>query len=274
MGRVGECPADIFEMMAMADFNPMTLSGRRILVTGASSGIGRACAQCAARLGASVILVGRRAQALEETRAVCDGNNTAASVVVGDLADAAFVRALPEMILSSGGPIDGFVHAAGNGPAIPIGVVSEKLLDESMKVNYYAFMLLMQAFSKRRFTNPGFSAVAVSSISASVGWAGGSLYSGSKGALSAAVRSLAVELAPKGMRVNAVCPGYVKTPLFDSVAGAGLSGPEGTARLLAKQPLGLGRPDQVATAVCFLLGEAASLITGVNLPVDGGFVVQ
>ena len=83
-----------------------------------------------------------------------------------------------------------------------------------------------------------------------------------------------MELAPKGTRVNAVCPGYVKTPLFDSVAGSGMSGDEGRSRLLAKQPLGLGRPEQIASAVCFLLSEAASLITGVNLPVDGGFSAQ
>ena len=256
------------------DFNPMRLDGKRILVTGASSGIGRACAIYAARLGATVILTGRRLQALEETRAACAIDAPSPVVLAGDLADASFAGSLPEAILSAAGPLDGFVHAAGNGPAIPIGVASARLLDESMKVNYSAFMLLMQAFSKRKFVNPRFSAVAVSSISAEVGWAGGALYSGSKGALSAAVRSLAIELAPKGTRVNAVCPGYVKTPLFDSVAGSGMSGDEGNARLLARQPLGLGQPEQIAGAVCFLLSEAASLITGVNLPVDGGFSAQ
>lgn len=256
------------------DFNPMRLDGKRILVTGASSGIGQACAIYAARLGATVILTGRRLQALEETRAACAIDALRPVVLAGDLADASFAGSLPEAILSAVGPLDGFVHAAGNGPAIPIGVASARLLDESMKVNYCAFMLLMQAFSKRKFATAGFSAVAVSSISAEVGWAGGSLYSGSKGALSAAVRSLAMELAPKGTRVNAVCPGYVKTPLFDSVAGSGMSGDEGRSRLLAKQPLGLGRPEQIASAVCFLLSEAASLITGVNLPVDGGFSAQ
>ena len=255
-------------------YNPMSLEGRRILVTGASSGIGRACAVCAAKLGASVVLTGRRLAALEETREMIGDDAVAPVVLAGDLAEAEFVRALPQRILDAGGPLDGFVHAAGIGPAMPLGVVAENLIDASMKVNYTAFLLLMKAFAKKTFANAGFSAVAVSSVSAEIGWAGGSVYAGSKGALSAAVRALAVELAPKGLRVNAVCPGYVKTPFFDGVAGAGLSGPDGVARLVAKQPLGLGEPEQVATAVCFLLSAAASLMTGVNLPVDGGFLAQ
>lgn len=255
-------------------FNPMSLEGRRILVTGASSGIGRACAVCASKLGASVVLTGRRSAALEETRTLLAGNVERHAVLVGDLASSDFVAALPERILETGGPLDGFVHAAGVGPAMPLGVVAENLIDASLKVNYTAFLLLMKTFAKKKFANAGFSAVAVSSVSAEIGWAGGSVYAGSKGALSAVVRALAIELAPKGLRVNAVCPGYVKTPFFDGVAGAGLSGADGVARLVAKQPLGLGQPEQVATAVCFLLSSAASLMTGVNLPVDGGFLAQ
>ena len=255
-------------------YNPMSLEGRRILVTGASSGIGRACAVCAARLGASVVLTGRRLAALEETRALLEGEAARHLVFVGDLADADFAAALPQKVLETAGPIDGFVHAAGVGPAMPLGVVAENLIDASLKVNYTAFLLLMKGFARKGFSNAGFSAVAVSSVSAEIGWAGGSVYAGSKGAVSATVRALAVELAPKGIRVNAVCPGYVKTPFFDRVAGAGLGGPDGVARLVAKQPLGLGQPEQVATAACFLLSSASSLMTGVNLPVDGGFLAQ
>lgn len=258
----------------MASYNPMNLCDRRVLVTGASSGIGRACAVCAARLGASVILTGRRLDALEETRTMLEGDGARHFVFAGDLSDSDFVQALPRQILEAAGPLDGFVHAAGIGPAMPISVVAESLIEASLKVNYKAFLLLMKAFSGKAFVNRGFSSVAVSSVSAEIGWAGGSVYAGSKGALSAAVRALAIELAPKGMRVNAVCPGYVKTPFFDRVAGAGLDGPDGVARLVAQQPLGLGEPDQVASAVCFLLSEAASLITGVNLPVDGGFLAK
>ena len=107
----------------------MSLAGRRILVTGASSGIGRACAVYAAKLGASVVLTGRRADALEETRALMTDAAMEPVVFAGDLADASFVQDLPQRVLASGGPLDGFVHAAGIGPAIPIGVVAENLND-------------------------------------------------------------------------------------------------------------------------------------------------
>ena len=250
----------------------MRLDGKRVLVTGASSGIGRACALCAARLGATVVLTGRRAAALEETRAQLP-EPSVHRVIPGDLAAAAFVSELPGLATADG-PLDGFVHAAGVCAAMPIGVVGETQLAASLQVNYSAFMLLMKQFSKKKFANQGFSAVAVSSVSAAAGWPGGALYAGSKGALSAAVRALALELAPKGMRVNAVCPSHIRTPLLAALAGSPLSEPSVLASLAAKQPLGLGEPEQVATAVCFLLGGAASFITGVNLPVDGGYLAE
>ena len=112
----------------------------------------------------------------------------------------------------------------------------------------------------------------MSSVSSTAGWAGGSLYAGSKGALDAAVRALAVELAPRRIRVNSVCPSHVRTPLFESLT----SGMDEAARraLIARQPLGLGEPEQVASAICFLISDAASFITGVSLPVDGGYLAQ
>lgn len=244
------------------------LTDKRILVTGASSGIGRACAVCAAELGAWVVLTGRREDALRDTLAqMPDGDRHL--VLAGDIGEPSFVRSL----LDSAAKLDGLVHAAGICPAIPVGVMDSLAIADSMRVNYFAFMELMRLCSKRKYTNDGFSAVAVSSVSAEVGWSGGALYSGSKGALSAAVRALALELAPKGIRVNAVCPSNIKTPMFDSLAGD-MNDEAGIAALKAKQPLGIGIPKQVAMPVCFLLSSAASFITGVNLPVDGGYLAQ
>ncbi|MBQ3288248.1 MAG: SDR family oxidoreductase [Kiritimatiellae bacterium] len=250
--------------------NPMSLVGRRVLVTGASSGIGRATAVLAAALGADVVLTGRRSEELERTRGLM-ARPDAHMAVAGDLKDAAFVDELAASAVD-GGRLDGFVHAAGACTVVPVGVVSPAVLADSMSVGYGAFMLLMRRLTRKGSSNDGFSAVAVSSVSAEAGWPGGAPYAGSKGAVNAAVRALAVELAPRRIRVNAVCPSHIRTPLFESLtAGAGESA---KAALAARQPLGLGDPEQVASAICFLLSGAASFVTGVCLPVDGGYLAQ
>lgn len=248
--------------------NPFDLSGKRILVTGASSGIGRACAILAAELGASVVLTGRRRDALDETwrRMV---NASLHTIIEGDIASSEFIDCLTK----GAGRLDGLVHAAGVAVMSPIGMTVKAQVDSVMAVNYYAFLVLMKYYAKAKYRNDGFSAVAVSSVSALAGWGGGVAYCGSKGALSSSVRALAMELAPKRMRVNAVCPSNIKTPLYD-VGAAAVNDKNSLSELLEKQPLGLGMPEQVAAPVCFLLSDAASFITGVNIPVDGGYLAH
>lgn len=248
--------------------NPFTLASRRILITGASSGIGRACAVLAAQLGADVVLTARRESELEATRRLMERSDVH-SAIVGDLADAGFVREL----VAKAGPCDGLVHAAGVSTIAPAGTISSDALTKAGRVNCGTFVDLMNLFAKKSNRRGAmFSAVAVSSVSAAAGWAGGTVYCATKGAVSAAVRALAVELAPQGVRVNAVCPSGIKTPLYDAQAKMN---PEAAARhVAATQPLGLGTPEQVAAPVCFLLSDAASFITGANIPVDGGFLAR
>ena len=246
---------------------PFSLTGKRVLVTGASSGIGRACAICASQLGASVLMTGRRQSALEETLAQCAGEGHL--IVAGDITSAEFVKELVE----KSGKLDGLVHAAGIAPMCPVGMLTSDSVEPAMRTNYYSFLELMKYCSKIKYRNDKFSVVAISSVSADVGWGGGSVYCGSKGALSASVRALAVELAPKGIRINAVCPSNIRTPLYEQ--GASDMNDEASLReLLKRQPLGLGEPEQVAWPVCFLLSDAAVFITGVSLPVDGGYLAQ
>ena len=248
--------------------NLVDLSGKRILVTGASSGIGRACAILISQLGGSVVLTGRRAEALDETLRQME-NQERHLIHPCDICDSA---AVAELVKASG-KIDGLVHAAGIGPMCPIGFIDEEHVQSVMKTNYFAFLELMKHYSKARNRSDRLSVVAVSSVSALVGWGGGAIYCGSKGAVSASVRALALELAAKGIRVNAVCPSNIKTPLYESGA-ADVNDEAGLEALKAKQPLGLGKPEQVASAVAFLLSDASSFITGVNLPVDGGYLAQ
>ena len=243
------------------------LKNKRVLVTGASSGIGRACAVMAAAQGATVVLTGRRQDALEETFRLLQGEGHL--IFSGDIADKVFVRQLVE----TSGKIDGLVHAAGVAPMCPVGMITDDHVDFVMRTNYYAFLELMKYYARKKFRNEKLSVVAISSVSAISGWAGGTGYCGSKGALSASIRAMALELALKGIRVNAVCPSNIKTPLYEAGA-TDLNTEESLKALIAKQPLGLGEPEQVAGPVCFLLSDAASFITGVNLPVDGGYTAQ
>ena len=246
--------------------NPFSLEGKRILVTGASSGIGRACAIQASELGATVLVTGRREQALADTLSHCHGDGHAS--FGGDITDSVFIGALADRF----GKIDGLVHAAGVGEMCPVGQMTREHIESVLRPNYVAFLELMQCYSKRKYRNDNLSVVAISSISALAGWGGIVAYSGSKGAVSSCVRALAMELAPRGIRVNAVCPSNIRTPMYDAVAEANTE--ESERKIIAKQPLGLGLPNQVACPVCFLLSDAASFITGVNLPVDGGYLAQ
>lgn len=198
--------------------NEEDLMGKRILITGASSGIGRAVALAAAARGADCVLVARRADELEKTRAAM-ARPDAHTVQPFDLAATDGIAAWFAELVAVGGPFAGLVHAAGVCPVMPVTRLDPAVLRSTTALNYYAFLALMSAFAKRgAFTPAGAAAVAVSSVSAAEGWSGGSVYCGSKGALSAACRALAVELAPKKIRVSVVEPRHVATPMFDACA--------------------------------------------------------
>lgn len=254
--------------MSINAFNPMKLEGRHILITGASSGIGRACAIVSSRLGAFVVLVSRDANQLHETHKQLTG--TGHKIVPFDLMqirkyDELFARCTDDCKL------DGLVHAAGMGPAIPLQAISSDAMTSVMTLNFFAFLELVKWFAKKKVSTGG-SVVGISSVSGSAGWQGFSLYGASKAAMDSAVRSLAVELAPKNIRVNSVVPSNIQTKMLDAVLEVG--GDDALNTIKAKQPLGIGMPDDVACAAAFLLSDAAKFITGTHLVVDGGYLAQ
>jgi NAD(P)-dependent dehydrogenase (short-subunit alcohol dehydrogenase family) len=251
-----------------ADF--LGLAGKKLLVTGASSGIGRASAIEASRYGAQVILLGRRPEALQATADALTG--TGHLVDPFDLAD---LDAIPDHIASIArdfGGLDSVVHAAGIHSARPLRMIDAAHLDGVIHANLSSAFLLAKGFRSKLVTKRNPSIVFVSSVMATVGQPGVSAYAASKGALSALTRSLSLELARDGIRVNAVEPGIVSTEMTERLRAE--VGREGFAQIESSHPLGIGQPADVARAILFLLSDAASWITGTSLVVDGGYTAQ
>lgn len=249
--------------------NPFDLTGKRVLVTGASSGIGRATAVLLSRLGAVLTLTGRRADALEETRAAAAAPERHATSVL-DLTDVDRVPAwLKELASAAGAPFDGVVHSAGVGGAAPLRTLSRKAVDAVALPNVYATLALLRGVASKGTAADGCSVVLLSSAAALAGAPGLVAYSATKGAVQAVVRSAALELRGRRMRVNAVAPGYVATPMMARSRDE-LPGFEAAA---ARQFLGIVEPDEVAAGVAYLLSDAAARVTGTTLVIDGGFTL-
>lgn len=248
--------------------NPMNLSGKKILVTGASSGIGREIAILLSKLGAEVVVVARNTERLHETIDLLEKGNH--EMISFDLSKVESIHELMDLACKSQ-KLDGLVHAAGLGPIIPVQSMNYFKMLEVMNINYFAFMELAKLFSKRKYSNGG-SIVAISSISSMVGWKGASIYCGSKGALDSSIRGLSIELINKNIRVNSVVPSNIKTQMFEVVSQYAKH--SDIDLIISKQPLGIGESIDVANAVAFLLSDAAKFITGTALVVDGGYLAQ
>ncbi|CAM3564466.1 SDR family NAD(P)-dependent oxidoreductase [Paracidovorax anthurii] len=248
---------------------PFHLTGRRILVTGATSGLGHAIAVACARMGASVIGVGRDAARLERTQeALLAASGAEHRMVRADLTQAADRAALIDALGTA--PVNGVVHSAGISRLAPVRMMTEQHLREVQGINVDAPMLLTQALLKRSLVAPGGSMVFIASIAAHIGVPGVAAYSGTKAALIAMVRCLAMEVVKRGIRANCLSPALVETPLLDATAA--LVGSMEQER--GNYPLGFGRPDDVANAAVFLLSEASRWVTGTTLVMDGGLTIS
>lgn len=243
-------------------YNPFSLEGKTILVTGASSGIGRTTAIECSKLGATLVLTGRNEEALLETQAQLIGENH--TYVFADLSDEKNCEELIKQL-----PIlDGCVSNAGMGKMLPVQFYSMDVLEDVFKINSFAPMLLLKHLvKKKKLKNPS-SVVFTASISGfnNIAPANG-IYGASKSALSAYMKYAALELAGKGIRCNAVHPGRVNTPL---IANRLLS-QEDVTKDMAQYPLKrYAEPEEVAYAIIYLLSDASSFVTGSNLVIDGG----
>lgn len=244
--------------------DPFSLAGKRILITGASSGIGRQIALSCAQAGATVVASGRAPERLQETISFLVGTGHQALTL--DLCDEAAVKsAIPTL-----GKIDGVVHSAGISLLSPLRLATRSHIQSQLETNLVAPMLLTQQLLLRNAIQQGGAIVFVSSISAHIGVHGVSAYAASKGALEAMARSLSMEVAKKGIRVNCLAPGLVQTPMLE----AALSTTGGLDETIKTYPLGIGLPEDVANAAIFFLSPASRWITGTTLVLDGGHTVS
>ncbi|MBU3621834.1 SDR family NAD(P)-dependent oxidoreductase [Polynucleobacter sp. CS-Odin-A6] len=252
------------------DWNPFTLNGKRILVTGASSGLGYAIAIGAARMGAEVVGVGRDAKRLqgmlEAVQLISDKKH---AIINSDLLLSDAMTLIADALEAA--PLDGVVHCAGISRLAPIRQISLKHLREVNSINLEAPLLLTQTLLSKNLINKGGSILFISSIAAHIGVTGVGIYSGSKAFLIAVMRCLALEVIKRKIRVNCLSPALVDTPLL--AATSALTGPDSMREQEANYPLGFGTPEDVANACIYFLSDASKWVTGTTLIMDGGLTI-
>jgi NAD(P)-dependent dehydrogenase (short-subunit alcohol dehydrogenase family) len=249
-----------------------SLEGKNIIVTGASSGIGRQCAISCSKMGATVILMGRDNERLKQTvESMTNKENHLLFSI--DLCEYEKVEQILDNAVSMKGKIDGLINAAGIASTLPFKMVTPRKMDEYFRTNVIAGINLSRLVTNAKVVSEkGASIVFISSVMGMVGEKGKSLYGMTKGALIAASKSLALEFAAKKIRVNTISPGVVVTPM----TGNDFYSQDEELLNLVKSyhPLGLGEPSDVAGACIFLLSDASRWITGTNLVIDGGYTAH
>ena len=248
--------------MSHSTQNAFSLQGKTILVTGASSGLGRQIAISCARRGANIIATGRNADRLQQTFEQLEGNNHLKIRADQTNANerAALAKAAPVL--------HGVVHCAGKQMLSPIRLLSETLMTQMYEVNFLAPVMLTQQLLQGQKIHRGASIVFMLSTSAHIGTPAVGPYSAMKSALLGIIRCLSMEQGKHGVRVNGISPSVVPTPMWGET--------DQTAPLQAQRarhPLGLGTPEDVANAAIYLLSDASRWVTGTSLVMDGGVVL-
>lgn len=245
-------------------YNPFSLENKTILITGASSGIGKAVSIECSKLGAKVVITGRNQERLNETFHCLEGSGHIA--ISADLTRYSDL----EKLVDSCPPIDGFVNNAGITKLLFVKSIKQEFLEEILNTNVIAPILLTQLIVKKNILNPKSSIVFTSSLSGvyCVHY-GESMYAASKGAISGFVKGAALDLSRKQIRVNSVNPGIIKTNIFNDVLT-----PEELEEKRKFFPLKrFGEPNDVAFAIIYFLSDASSWVTGSDLKIDGGYTL-
>lgn len=252
---------------SMMDYinNPFSLQGKRILVTGASSGIGHTTAIECSRLGATLVLTGRNKERLQETLCLLAGDGHLS--VPADLTNSESLASLVENV----GQLDGVVLCAGQGNVAPMKFATRQRMEPTFEINYFAPVELVRLLLKKKCINDGASIVFVSSIGG-VGsiTIGNGIYGATKAALNSTMKYFALELAPKKIRCNSVCPGMVNTKM---IKGGAISEEQHKADMDNYPLRRYGEPEDIAYGIIYLLSDASSWVTGHSLVIDGGVTI-
>lgn len=247
--------------ITMEAFNPFALNGKQILVTGASSGIGRATAIACAKIGATVIVTARNIDRLEETMSLLPQGDH--KLIIADLTKSEdrerLVAELPKL--------DGLVQCAGVGSRVPCKNIREENFEHVFNINVEAPILLQTALLSNKKINQAASLVYVASRAACAPSIGNATYSASKGAIISYAKCLALELAPRLIRVNCICPGMVWT---DLIMSEGIDKEQLERAQLAYPLKRFGNPEDIANLAIYLLSDASSWMTGSTLDISGG----
>lgn len=244
--------------------DPFSLEGRHILVTGASSGIGREIALQCARMGAQVSITARNSERLQDTLAQLGGKGQ--DGLVADLASESDLDRLVQAVQ----PLHGLVHAAGISQLVPFRMARAKHLNDTFNSNTLAPLLLTQKLVAGRKLLPQASIVFIAAVASHAGPVASAAYAASKSALLGASRSIAEDLSKHGIRVNCIAPGYVQTPMLKALGQGGANLHERTQWA----PLGLGQPEDIAHATTFHLSDASRSINRGYFMVDGGISIS
>jgi NAD(P)-dependent dehydrogenase (short-subunit alcohol dehydrogenase family) len=245
----------------------ISLANKKIVVTGASSGIGRATAILFSQLGAEEIITARNNQNLNDTFSQLNPN-PGHQQICADLTSSEDIK----RIIAEIAPIDGLVHCCGKVLPVPVKFIKEEQLLDVLSVNYFSAVNMVSELLKQKKINNNASIAFISSVSTLHAYFGGAPYISSKAALEGYAKTLALELVPKKIRVNVLQPALVKTAIFESTIDAAVNNDE-MNKLISQYPLGVGEPEDIANALAYFISDASKWITGSCLKMDGGLTL-
>jgi NAD(P)-dependent dehydrogenase (short-subunit alcohol dehydrogenase family) len=245
-----------------------SLKNKNILITGASSGIGRQCAITFSQLGANIILIARNKEKLKQTFDKLEKGNHL--IISQDITEYDKLEEVVNIAVDKIGRISGFVHSAGIEMTLPLRSMQSSHYEKMFRINVISGFEIARIISKKKYLDErGASFVFISSVMGILGQAGKVGYCSSKGALISGTKAMALELAKKNIRVNCVLPGVVETELLNKMF-ENLS-EDSKKAIIEMHPLGLGKPNDIACTCAYLISDVARWVTGTNLIIDGGY---